>query len=191
MGIRTIQTFEPTRRIANSKIQDDRNRRCKGSQGQARSSPNLSHDCQRRHGLEGAKRLFPARHQEVHHSQPQGRHRQAGSIHQKGLEEPRREESPHPNQRQGRFRIVQGCQVEKKEKKPAKPKAKKPAAKKTKAAGEKKAKSPQKKAAKPKSPKKKAPKKAKSPVKKAKKPAAKKPAAAKKTTPKKTAAKKK
>merc|ERR1712176_237847 len=88
----------------------------------------------------------------------------------------------------GSFKVAK---VEKKEKKPAKPKAKKPAAKKTKAAGEKKAKSPQKKAAKPKSPKKKAPKKAKSPVKKAKKPAAKKPAAAKKTTPKKTAAKKK
>merc|ERR1711963_955882 len=74
----------------------------------------------------------------------------------------------------GSFKVAK---VEKKEKKPAKPKAKKPAAKKTKAAGEKKAKSPQKKAA----------KKAKSPVKKAKKPAAKKPAAAKKTTPKKTA----
>merc|ERR1712012_1303911 len=88
----------------------------------------------------------------------------------------------------GSFKVAK---VEKKEKKPAKPKAKKPAAKKTKAAGERKAKSPQKKAAKPKSPKKKAPKKAKSPVKKAKKPAAKKPAAAKKTTPKKTAAKKK
>merc|ERR1711937_291178 len=75
----------------------------------------------------------------------------------------------------GSFKVAK---VEKKEKKPAKPKAMKPAAKKTKAAGEKKAKSPQKKAAKPKSPKKKAPKKAKSPVKKAKKPAAKKPAAA-------------
>merc|ERR1712227_967142 len=56
----------------------------------------------------------------------------------------------------GSFKVAK---VEKKEKKPAKPKAKKPAAKKTKAAGEKKAKSPQKKAAKPKSPKKKAPKK--------------------------------
>merc|ERR1712211_117350 len=48
----------------------------------------------------------------------------------------------------GSFKVAK---VEKKEKKPAKPKAKKPAAKKTKAAGEKKAKSPQKKAAKPKS----------------------------------------
>merc|ERR1712018_843723 len=148
MGIRTIQTFEPTRRIANSKIQDDRNRRCKGSQGQARSSPNLSHDCQRRHGLEGAKRLFPARHQEVHHSQLQGRHCQAGSIHQKGLKNLVEKKVLIQTKGKGASGSFKVAKVEKKEKKPAKPKAKKPAAKKTKAAGEKKAKSPQKKAAK-------------------------------------------
>merc|ERR1712213_289794 len=88
----------------------------------------------------------------------------------------------------GSFKVAK---VEKKEKKPAKPKAKKPAAKKTKAAGEKKQNPLRGKQPNPKVLRRRLPKKAKSPVKKAKKPAAKKPAAAKKTTPKKTAAKKK
>merc|ERR1712012_1138847 len=198
---RTFQTFEPTRRIANLKLQDDRNRRCKGPKApkKAAKAPktkpahpptstmivNAVTALKERNGssLPAIKKYMAANYKaDTVKLAPFIKKGLKNLVEKKVLIQTKGKGAS------GSFKI---SPAEKKEKKPAKPKAKKPAAKKPKAAGEKKAKSPQKKAAKPKSPKKKAPKKAKSPVKKAKKPAAKKPAAAKKTTPKKTAAKKK
>merc|ERR1712107_577757 len=136
---RTFQTFEPTRRIANLKLQDDRN----GS-----SLPAIKNYMAANYKADTVK-LAP--------------------FIKKGLKNLVEKKVLIQTKGKGASGSFKISPAEKKEKKPAKPKAKKPAAKKPKAAGEKKAKSPQKKAAKPKSPKKKAPKKAKSPVKKAKK----------------------